>query len=152
MRLQRTDSDCAVAALQNALRGHGQRVGHGRISRLLGEVGDGADEQDMLRAICELGYAPAEVECNRHSYACRWLKRMAPIWPCLLCVDDFGHWVVVGGALGHRLLLQDSGLLPYNLAEGGSTWLLPATIARRWRAARRTSKGAVPYYGIAVMR
>ncbi len=152
MKLQQGESDCAVAALQNALRGHGVRVGYGRIARLLGEVGEGADEQDVIGAITELGYAPEEYSGSSHGDACAWLRRMAPIWPCLLCVDSWGHWVVVGGALGDRLLLQDSGRLPYNLAEGGSNWLLPKTIARRWRASRRASGDGATYYGIGVLR
>lgn len=156
-RIQRTGSDCSVGALQNALRVHGRRIGYGKLARLLGgEVGEGdagADEHDLLVTIGMLDHAWEELSTSRKRDAETWLRRFASLAPVLLCVDDWGHWVVVAGECGRRLCLHDSLRDPYNAAEGGTHWLRVGTLMRRWRAARRRlrEEGGCLYYGIVVL-
>ena len=77
--------------------------------------------------------------------------QMAPTAPVLLCVDDFEHWVCVAGQCGNRLWLLDSTNESWNQAGLGRWALLPKTVLRRWRAARRLHSEGGRYYGIAIL-
>lgn len=157
-KLQATDSDCGITAIQNALRVLGVRVGYKRIRRALKnpddpkwDIADGVDEFDMQRATSALGFGFDELNTNRKFDAREWLRTRAPVMPVLLCVDDWEHWVSVAGLCDRRLCLQDPSRDAYNAAELGIAWLRLSTILRRWRASsKRRSEGGL-YYGLAIL-
>lgn len=151
MQYQRTSVCCSAAALQNALRVFGVRVGQHKLSRLIGVTDEGADEQDLLQALHALGCTVDILESARRSDAIEWMRSRAFLGPLLLCVDDWGHWVSVAGGCKDRLWLYDPAPEPWNVAENGSWPLLPKTIAKRWKAARGHKKNGGLYYGIAVL-
>ena len=151
MQYQRGAASCSAAALQNCLAVLGVRVGQHRLERLIGCTDDGADEQDILRALSAFGAAVEICATSRRADALSWLRKHAYVGPLLLCVDDWGHWVSVAGGCGPRLWLFDPVPEPWNMAQNGAWPLLPKTIVKRWRAARRHKKDGALFYGIAVL-
>lgn len=148
---QHTDAWCAAASLKDALRVLGVRAGQHRLARLLGCTDDGADESDVLEALARLGCAVDVLETDRRRDALDWLCKVAYVAPVLLCVDDWGHWVHVAGGCARRLWLFDPSKEPWNTCEGRVWPLLPKTIAKRWKAARRLRGEGGLYYGIAIL-
>ena len=148
---QSKDAWCGPAALQSALQIHGVRVGQGRLAKILDTAQDGTDELDLLNGLDRLGAQHHELSTDRRADARAWLLRFAPVAPILLCVDSFDHWVVVAGMCGPRLWLLDSSSEAWNRAGLGRWALLPKTILKRWRAARRVAGGSGRYYGIALL-
>lgn len=142
---------CSAAAVHNALRAVGLRVGMSTLANRIGvDDLEGADEHDILQALTGSAVAVAEFYGTRKQEARDWL-RGAYNYPLILCVDSWEHWVCVAGGCGDRLFLLDSVREPWNEAQGG-VWPLKAnTILKRWKAAKRVS-GKTPYYGIAVWR
>lgn len=150
---QRTDTDCGVASVCNALAvATGREPGYGRIARFWNDLSGGLDEVDVVRAIVQgLGHTLDEVDTSSGRDAGQWLRRWAPIAPVILCVDDWGHWVVVAGQCGRRFCLLDPGRDPHNLRTNGQRWHLPKRILRRWRAARQNRRDGGLYYGLAFL-
>ena len=142
---------CGPAALQTALQIHGVRVGQARLARILGTEDDGTDDGDLLGGLDRMGCQWHELDTSRRQDAREWLARFAPIAPILLCVDSWDHWVVIGGCCGPRLWLLDSSPEPWNTAGLGRWALLPKSILKRWRAARRNARDGGLYYGIALL-
>lgn len=152
MRYQRRDSWCGPAAIQNAARAFGVRVGQDKIANHAGTTEDGSDEHDMIRACLALGFGVDIRSWSKKREAGQWLQSNVTLGiPTILCVDNFGHWVTVAGANGDYLFLIDSVETPLNVSENGIHPLKIETILRRWRAARRIA-GRDHFYGIAVMR
>lgn len=154
MHFQLRESWCAPACVQNALERYGSRVGQKRIATLMGDEHGtrGSDAPDILWALDFLK-VPYRVYEGYHKGAARsWLTRSAGVWPLILCVDDFDHWVLVAGGVGDRLYLFDSDTdVPSNVRAMGQHTLRPKTIVRRWRASRDSADNEAPYYAIAVL-
>lgn len=153
MQYQRNSASCSAAAIQNALRVFGVRVGQHKLTKIVGCCPeDGADEHDVLQALGRLGCTVDIFETDKKRYAEQWLQSMSYAGPLLLCVDDWFHWVCVAGGCNKRLWLYDPSTEPWNVAENGSWPLLPKTILKRWKAARRrkVEEGCL-YYGIAIL-
>lgn len=148
---QKNDSWCAAAAVQNALACHGVRLGQSRLARIIGCTHGGADEDDILQALHRLGCSVDIFESNRKRDAETWLKERAFDGPLLLCVQNWCHWVSVAGGVTKRLWLFDPDPEPWNKAENGSWPLLPKTVLKRWKAARRRRREGGLYYGIAIL-
>lgn len=148
---QKKDCWCSAAALQNAMSVLGARIGQHKLAALIGVNDDGADETDLLEALDKLQAHVEVFESNHKGEALGWLRSRAYLGPCLLCVDDWGHWVSVAGGCGPRLWLFDPAREPWNEAQNGSWPLLPKTIIKRWKAARRMKRDGGLYYGIAVL-
>lgn len=177
MLIQKTDHDCGPTALYNALSAIGGRVPtKSQVDQALAaaalardptwEPTDGADHEDLKGAIAGLGFVWDEFEANRPRDAAQWLWRTTQVAPVLICTWNWGHWVTVFGPTGRRHLLQDPTTDAPNVARGGSHWLLPRTVLRRWRASRGAlrehrrdlikqgrgvaARAAGVYYGLAV--
>lgn len=147
MQYQKKPGWCGPAALRQALTVFGIRVGQHKLAKLLGGCEDGADEKDLLRAVDTLaGVTAEEFRGSRKRDTLLWLTHTRN--PKIICVDNWGHWVCVAGGCGPRLWLFDSTTEPWNRQEGGVHALLPMTILRRWRAAKKTREGELPFYGI----
>lgn len=150
MGRQLKDSWCGPAAVSYALSlmGH-PRVSQRRIATLAGEQGDGCDEQDLIRALTALQCSYAEFGAYHRNEALSYLRRAPGVWPLILCVDNYDHWVCVAGGIGERLYLFD----PQKGGLGGFKTLRAKTILRRWRASQAAAAvEGVPYYAIAIMR
>ena len=160
MYRQQRESWCAPAALQNALAMLGIRESQRRLAKLMGEVGDGCDESDVLRAIEASGCEPRVFEAYDRKAASRWLTAMCGLVPILLCVDSFKHWVCVAGGVHERLFVWDPHIGPKGDAcgrtgpLGGVRSARPKRIVKRWGASRaaQVEDGGAPYYAIAVVR
>lgn len=140
--------------MQNALKILGVRVGQHKLARIVrgsDDGTDGADEQDVLRALGDLGCSVDILDTNRRRDADLWLKKFAHAAPLMISVDHWEHWVCLGGGCSARLWLFDPEKVAWNTAENGSWPLLPKTILKRWRAARRLRAGGGQYYGIAIL-
>jgi hypothetical protein len=148
---QKREGWCGPAALQEALRVLGVRVGQAKLAKVIGACPEeGSDEHDILQALTKLGCQFSEFSTNRRNDARDWLTNWAYTTPLLLCVDDWDHWVLVAGGCGPRLFLFDSADSPWNKAQNGPWPLLPTTILKRWRAARRNRRAGDLFYGISL--
>jgi ABC-type bacteriocin/lantibiotic exporter with double-glycine peptidase domain len=152
-KIQRGKNDCAVVALQNALRVYGRRFGYHRLYKMVSPDKSGADENDLLMAISILQHPWVVLNTSNKTEAREWLRMAVPRTPVILCVDDWGHWVIVAGVCRRRVCLQDSENKPSNTAEGGTHWVTVDTVMRRWRASRKRLKEEEGkfYYGIALL-
>ena len=142
---------CGPASIQNALRAKGYRVGQGRIADLANTGEDGTDEDGVMSAIRALGYEAVEFGTNHKSEAITWVNKASRDgMPALLCVDNWGHWVCVGGNCGDRLWVIDSIKSPLNQAENGLHCLATSTLVRRWRASRKMAGKEPKWYAIGI--
>ena len=151
MSYQQKPGWCGPAALQNALKIHGVRIGQGRLSNLVNTCEDGTDETGMISGLDRLGCQWHEIETDRKADAREWLIKFAPVAPILLCVDSWEHWVCVAGVCGPRVWLLDPARENWNKAGLGRWPLLPKTILRRWKAPRCDVKYGGLYYGVAIL-
>jgi len=154
MPYQLNSSCCSAAAMQLALNILGVRVGQHKLVRIIANGGDsfdGANEQDVLQALGRIGCTVEVFEGHSRQEARKWLLRWAPRAPLMLCVDSWEHWVTVAGACGKKLWLFDPDPGPWNTAQNGAWPLMPKTILKRWKAARRLRKEGGLYYGIAIV-
>lgn len=150
---QRLDSDCGVASMRNAIFvATGREIGYWRLAGMYDDLSEGLDECDVMRTLVHrLGHSLDEIDTSDRRDAGSWLRRWAPVAPLILCVDDWGHWVVVAGQCGPRFCLLDPGRDPYNLRVNGQRWARPKKILRRWRAAKRFQEDGGLYYGLALL-
>ena len=152
MQYQLNASCCAAASLQNALRVFGVRIGQHKLSRIIGvDPDEGADEEDILKALDALGCRINVLDTNRRRDADDWLNDLAYISPLLLCVDNWGHWVNISGGVRDRLWLFDPEPAPWNKAENGNWPVTRKRILKRWRAARSRRREGGLYYGISIL-
>lgn len=143
MRRQIADYDCGPTAVANALACHGRRVGLRGLQDITGCEPNGSDEQAVLRALLAYGCDVDAFESSSAPEARAWLREtLAAGRPALLCVDRWGHWITVIGALGAKVTVYDP-------SEGASVRQLDS-LCRRWRAARRVRRQAGAFYGVAV--
>jgi ABC-type bacteriocin/lantibiotic exporter with double-glycine peptidase domain len=147
MRYQMRGWSCGPASLVNACRALGFRVAEGRIRALSGTTEEGSDEYDLIPAARELGLTATP----HHSadQAAAWAFVRANVMdgrPCLLCIDQWNHWVTVVGIVGDRVLVVDPANTKKNASENGIHSLSRPDLLRRWR-----HKGTEePFYAFAV--
>ena len=154
VQYQITPTGCAAASIQECLRILGVRIDQHKIARIVraGDDGsDGADEQDVLRALGDLGCSVDILETSRRSTARDWLAKWQYTAPILLSVDDWEHWVCLGGGCAGRFWLLDPESEDWNKAQNASWPLTIGTVLRRWRAAGRLHTEGGLYYGIAIV-
>lgn len=146
MRHQLDDFDCGPTAIANAFEVHHRRIGLHGLRALTHCDPDGADEDDLLRALLAYG-CPVDVhESDTPRLARLWLvDSVQQGRPVLLCVDRWSHWVTVIGLVGSDLVIVDPA------RETGGTFVVGfKALARRWEAARRVRRRAARFYGIGV--
>jgi ABC-type bacteriocin/lantibiotic exporter with double-glycine peptidase domain len=155
VKFQSRDETCGPAALQNACRALGLRIGQERVARLCGTSCDGTDEAGILTGIDALGLGREELRSRDVREARAWLhEQLRAGRPVLLCVDEWQHWValvgLLGGNSGWRTVLVDSAVNAYNRAENGVHLVDARRLIRRWRASRRTAGHEPPFYAVAL--
>lgn len=153
-RYQQKPAWCGPASIQNALRALGIRVGQQRIAKLAGTcLDDGTDENGIIKAVEDLGYVASPFSTNHKQDASNWLLDQSRKGnPCIICVDNWGHWVAVAGHCGDRVWLFDSTREAFNQMENGAHCLATNTVVRRWRASRRMAEREPKWYGIALSK
>lgn len=112
---------------------------------------EGCDENDLIRALDALGCQFAEFGTEHHGEARAWLLTHAAHCPLIICVDQWEHWVCIAGQCGDRLWLLDPAREPWNTKHNGVWPLLPKTIIKRWRTARRIRDDGPAFYGLALL-
>ena len=144
---------CSAAAVQNALRARGHRVGQRRLARLISVSDeDGADETQIIHALHELGYGVDECATSDKQHARMWLaNRIIVGLPVIVCVDNWGHWIAAIGISGSRVIIADSSNEALNKSENGVTAVHLDRFLRRWKAARKMAEKDPPFYAIAVV-
>ena len=127
---------CGPFALKHALIMLGIVGEENRISRIAGaNWWEGADEIQLGRAAraynCRLKLIRQENPLRARRELLLALKRG---FPCLLCIEQWNHWIVVIGAEKGKLIYVDSRKHPVVCV---ATW---AQLKRRWRYVERDEK------------
>lgn len=135
MRYQARDGACGAASVVNALRALGWKVSEGRVRKIAGTTPQaGTDEHGIYEAVRQLGYSavPFTTE-DRKAAAAVVHSNVLAGRPCILCVDNYGHWVAIVGVVGDRFLLVDPTNTQRNSQENGCHSVSKAELLKRWR-------------------
>jgi ABC-type bacteriocin/lantibiotic exporter with double-glycine peptidase domain len=138
---------CGPAALVNAARAIGVRVSEGRIRKLAGTTEDGTDEIKLIFATRSIGLTATPNHTK--DQAAGWAFIRANVLdgrPCLVCIDQWSHWVTIIGMIGDRVLLADSANTKKNVSENGIHSLSRTDLLKRWRCRDESE----PFYAIAI--
>ena len=140
---------CGPTALRNALYVLGKRVS---IQRCIDycALDNYADQFALMRGIHEFQYVYSEFQTNERNQALRWVLDGI----CLLCIDDWSHWITTYHVHNARWQLVDSENSKKNKAENGNQIVPWSTLSKRWAAAARlqTDPTDATYYGIKLWR
>ena len=66
--------------------------------------------------------------------------------PCIICTDQWGHWVCVIGVVGTSVIIADPTFTRSNRTENGVHVMSRTKLSRRWRCPNQDR----PFYAIAV--
>lgn len=142
---------CGPASIQNALRCFGKKYNtpQKKIAELCGTTPDGTDEYMMMRGMDALGMEYTII--NTHSPT---VLRNQLATPCILCVDEWEHWVTV---IGHcknsdRWLVIDPARTRPMMLENHCRVMRYPDLQRRWMAPAsiQTDPGDKTFYGFVV--
>lgn len=138
---------CGPAALVNAARAIGVRVAEGRLRKLAGTTVDGTDDVQLIAAARAINLTATP----HHSAdkAAAWAFIRANVLdgrPCLICIDQWTHWVSIIGIVGDRVILSDSSNTKKNTSENGIYSLSRTDLYKRWRCPNEREA----FYAIAV--
>lgn len=149
MRYQVTEWSCGAAAVVNACQAIGVRASESRVRRLACSGPDGTDEVQLIGAVRGLGLKATPWGGMDGPAAWAFVRsNVAEGRPCLVCIDQWRHWVAVVASVGGRVIVADSARTRRNLAENGVHSLSRPGLIRRWRC--RNEREA--FYAIAVSR
>lgn len=138
---------CGPAALVNAARAIGVRVAEGRLRALAGTTEDGTDEHELIAAARGIGLTATAHHSKDQAAAWAFIRaNVMDGRPCLICIDQWSHWVTVVGIVGDRIILADPANTKKNQSENGIHPLSRPDLLRRWRCPKEEE----PFYAIAV--
>lgn len=150
MRTQLRDWSCGAAALVNASLTLGKTVSEGKVRKLAGTTReDGTDERGIIDAARALGLTATPSSSSDSTAA--WAVVRANLLdgrPCLLCIDNWGHWVTAIGIVGERVIIADPAETVRNSRENGIHVLRKTKLLKRWRHKAEET----PYFSIAIGR
>ena len=66
--------------------------------------------------------------------------------PCIICIDQWGHWVTVIGVIGSSVVICDPTNTKVNKSENGIHVMSRTKLAKRWRCPNEDR----PFYAIAM--
>lgn len=133
----------------NAARALGIRVAEGRIRALAGTTEDGTDEDELIAAARGIGLKATAHHSADQSAAWAFVRaNVLDGRPCVLCIDQWRHWVTVIGIVGDRVLLCDPNDTKKNASENGIYSLSRPDLLRRWRH----PSDEEPFYAIAISK
>lgn len=153
MKYQARPNYCLPASIANAMRLLGKRPPSQKtIASFCCTTDEGSDEFDALRGLRALGLATRELHSSFERE-----RMMIENQVCVLCLDDWGHWVttqLIGNHHGYRWLVVDPERSPRNIENNGIRVLSWRQLKRRWACSLRSDNrgaGEAPYYGIAII-
>lgn len=149
MRYQMRAWSCGPGAIVNAARALGVRIAEGRVRALAGTTEDGTDEHELIAAARGVGLKASSHHSADQSAAWAFVRaNVLDGRPCVLCIDQWRHWVTVIGIVGDRVLLCDPNDTKKNRAENGIYSMSRPDLLRRWRH----PSDAEPFYAIAISK
>ncbi len=125
---------CGPASLVSACETLGIIVSEARVRELSDADKDGTDEEQLLQAADALGLE-AEVQHSGDAEE-SWdalTSAVADGLPCVLCVDQWDHWVTVVGIVGDRVVMLDSSNEKDNVDVNGVHFMTKAQLLKRWK-------------------
>lgn len=147
MRYQNLAWSCGPASLVNAARSLGKRIAESRIRKLSGTTKDGTDEHGLMNAARSLSLTATPHWSSSDSTAWAFIRaNVLDGRPCLLCIDNWGHWVTAIGMIGDRIIIADPTSAKSNQKENGIYSFSRKDLKKRWK--HRSEEE--PYYAIAV--
>jgi ABC-type bacteriocin/lantibiotic exporter with double-glycine peptidase domain len=147
MRYQDTSFSCGPAGLVNAFRILGRRVAERRVRALSSCTEEGTDEDGLIAAARALGYTAAPHHSADEKAAWSFVRAsLLDGKPCLLCIDNWGHWVTAIAIVGDHIIVADSSNLKKNEAENGIHPMGRRELIKRWRCPSEQE----PFYAIAI--
>jgi ABC-type bacteriocin/lantibiotic exporter with double-glycine peptidase domain len=147
VRYQQRAWSCGPAALVNAARSIGVRISEGRARKLAGTTEDGTDEDELIQAARGIGLTATPHHSKDQAAAWAFIRsNVLGGHPCLICIDQWTHWVTVVGIIGDRILLADPANTKKNAGENGLHSLSRTDLYKRWRCPNELE----PFYAIAV--
>jgi len=124
---QDKDYSCGAAALRYALTFLGKNVAEKDLRRASQTTFWGTDEGGIVKAAGRYGCEAVVRNYRRYPAALRSLVRYVQSGqPCILCVDNWMHWVAVAGANRNGVALFDPKALEV------AALIKPAALRRRW--------------------
>lgn len=149
MRYQARQWSCGPAAIVNAARALGIRVAEGRVRALAGTTEDGTDEDELIAAIRGISLKATPHHSADQSAAWAFVRaNVLDGRPCVICIDQWRHWVTVIGIVGDRIILCDPIDTKKNASENGIYSLSRPDLLRRWRH----PSDEEPFYAIAISK
>lgn len=150
MRYQDTSFSCGPSSLVNAIRVFGKRVSERRIRTLAScSEDEGTDEAGLISAARSLKFTASTHWSSDQTAAWSFIRaNVMDGRPCLICIDQWQHWVTVVGIVGDHVLVIDPANTKKNKAENGVYSLSRRELLKRWRCPSETE----PFYAIAIGR
>ncbi len=148
MKYQAREWSCGPASLLNACRALGIKVSEAKIRSIAGTTEEfGTDEVQLISAARTIG----RTATAHHSadFAASWAFVRSNLLEgkvCLLCIDNWGHWVTVIGISGDRVIIADPANTKKNVVENGIHSLSKKDLLRRWKCKNEQE----PFYAITV--
>src|SRR5512133_1355979 len=146
-RQQDKDYSCGAAALRYALTFLGRSVAEKDLRRASQTTFWGTDEGGIVKAARHHG-CEAVIRNYRHFPAAfrSLIRYVQNGQPCILCVDDWMHWVAVAGANRDGVALFD----PKALAV--AALITPVALRRRWAHFRAAGGEEDPHFFFIAIR
>jgi len=148
MRYQQLGWSCGPAAAVNAARTLGKKISEARFRKLAGTTKEfGTDEIGLIESLRGLSLtATAHWSGDKNAAWAFVRSNVMDGHPCLLCIDNWGHWVTVIGIVGDRVIVVDPTSALSNQKENGIHSLSRKELLKRWRHKMEQE----PFYAIAV--
>lgn len=150
MRFQQLSWSCGPAAVVNAARAVGKRIAESRVRKLSGTTKrDGTDEHGLITGIRGAGLTATPHWSTIDTTAWAFVRsNVLDGRPCLLCIDNWGHWVTAIGLVGDHVLIADPTSATINQNENGIHSFARRQLIKRWKHRLEEE----PFYAIAVGR
>jgi hypothetical protein len=144
---QDKDYSCGAAALRYALTFLGKDVAEKDLRRASETTFWGTDEGGIVKAARHHGCEAVIRNFRRFPAAFRSLTRYVQSGqPCILCVDDWMHWVAVAGANRNGAALFDPRALQV------AALIKPQALRRRWAHFKQGDGEVDPHYFFIAVR
>jgi hypothetical protein len=144
---QDKEYSCGAASLRYALTFLGKTVEEKDLRKASRTTANGTDESRLAKAAWRYGCEATLRNYRRFPAAFRSLTRYVQNGqPCILCVDNWMHWVTVAGANRNGAALLD----PY--AAGVATIVKPESLKRRWAHFKQEDGQADPHFFFMAIR
>lgn len=144
---QDKEYSCGAAALRYALTFLGRTVDEKELRKASQTTSWGTDESGIAKAARRFGCEVVMRNYRRYPAAFRSLIRYVQSGqPCILCVDQWMHWVAVAGASRSGVALFDPKALEV------ARLVKPESLRRRWAHLKQESGEADPHFFFIAVR